>query len=312
MSKQYYISFIDDVIWALRDVTRERPKSLFDNPFFKIFKNAHDMYGLKIQFNLFYRTDYYYGMDEFTLADMTDAYKEEFKANSDWLKLSFHAKQEFPDYPHVNASYEDICELFTMTKNEVIRFAGEKSFGLGIIPHWLPVSLDGCRALYDCGAKVVGATAGIRTQYGGDPSTLPYGHAGRLLQNRKPETMLFTRETKDAAIASSLCAHNHLEDPALYYNDKVVKCVDDEKTGLKFKGFGDNFDINLYSVDEIKAALDKKSNDELIYIGNHEQYFYKEYFAYQPEYEEKIYTVAKTLKEAGRTSLFIEELAEFN
>lgn len=307
---QYYFSFIDDVIWVFRDLTRQRPKSLFDNPFFKILKNAHEKYDLKTQLNLFYRTDYYYGMDEFTLAEVTDAYKEEFRANSDWLKLGFHSFQEFPDYPHVNSTYEDIYKLFNMIKNEVIRFAGEECFAYGVIPHWLPVSFDGCRALYDCGAKLVGVTVGKTMEYGGDPSVLPYGHAQRLLNFKKPETKLFTRDTRDVAIESSICAYNHFDDPALEQNDKVLGYVKDEKTGLNFKKLDDNFDLNLFNVEELKAELERRKNDELICIGNHEQYFFKDYFAYQPEYEEKIYTMAKTLKEAGRECIFIEELVE--
>ena len=32
---------------------------------------------------------------------MTDRFKEEFKANSDWLKLAFHANSELPDKPFI-------------------------------------------------------------------------------------------------------------------------------------------------------------------------------------------------------------------
>ena len=94
MSKQTYF-YIDDVIWLFRDLTRQAPKSIFDNAFMKMLKNAHDKYGLKVQLNVFYRTDFYYGNDEFTLADMTDAYKAEWDANSDWIRFGFHSKQEF-------------------------------------------------------------------------------------------------------------------------------------------------------------------------------------------------------------------------
>ncbi|MBR5157428.1 MAG: hypothetical protein IKW59_06650 [Clostridia bacterium] len=310
MNKQYYFSFIDDVIWVLRDLTRQKPKSIFDNPFFKILKNAHEKYDLKTQLNLFYRTDYYYGMDEFTLAEVTDAYKEEFKANSDWLKLGFHSFQEFPDYPHVNSTYDDIYKLFNTIKNEIIRFAGEECFGYGVIPHWLPVSKDGCRALYDSGAKIVGVTVGKTREFDGDMASLPYGHAQRLLNFKKPETKLFTRDTKDVAIESGICAYNHFDDPALEQNDKVLGYIKDEETGLNLKKLDDNFDLNLFNVEELKAELERRKNDELICIGNHEQYFFKDYFAYQPEYEEKIYLMAKTLKEAGRECIFIEELVE--
>ncbi|MBQ6329038.1 MAG: hypothetical protein IJI35_08505, partial [Kiritimatiellae bacterium] len=69
--------FIDDAIWFLRDIARKRPKSLFDNDFLKPLRDAHDRFGLKLQINLFYRTDFFYGMDEFTLAEVPDAYKAE-------------------------------------------------------------------------------------------------------------------------------------------------------------------------------------------------------------------------------------------
>ena len=313
MNKKYFFSFIDDAIWVFRDLTRKRPRSLFDNPFFAILKNAHDRYGLKTQINLFYRTDYYYGMDEFNLSQMTDAYKAEFTAASDWLKLGFHAYQEFHDYPHVNSSYDDIYKLFHMIKDEVIRFAGEKSFAKGVVPHWVPVSFDGCRALYDCGAELVCVTVGETKDYDGNFDSLPFGHVGRLLQNRKPETKLFTRVTKVVSIANSICGYNHFSDPALFDNDKVLAYVVDSKTGLKFKKLDDNFDLNNYNVEEIREELDRRKNDELICIGNHEQYFFEDYFAYEPDYADRIYEMAKILiEDEKRESIFIEDLANMS
>ena len=313
MHNKYFFSFIDDAIWVFRDLTRKRPDSLFDNPFFAILKNAHDRYGLKTQINLFFRTDYYYGMDEFDLSQMTDAYKAEFTEASDWLKLGFHAYQEFPDYPHVNSTYDDIYKLFSMIRDEVIRFAGEKSFAYGVIPHWVPVSFDGCRALRDCGAELVCVTVGDTKEFDGDFDSLPYGHAGRLLQNRKPETKLFTRVTKDVAIANSICGYNHFSDPALFDNDKVLGYVVDPKTGLKFKKLDDNFDLNNYNVEEIREELDRRKNDELICIGNHEQYFFEDYFAYEPDYAERIYEMAKILiEDEKRECIFIEDLAKMS
>ena len=51
-------------------------------------------------------------------------------------------------------------KLFNMIKKEIFRFAGEKSFGYGIIPHWIPVSFEGCKALKDSGAKLVAVSVG--------------------------------------------------------------------------------------------------------------------------------------------------------
>ena len=310
MEKKYYYYFIDDVIWALRDLTRQKPKSLFDIPLFSVLKKAHDDYGVKTQLNAFYRTDYYYGMDEFTLSEVPDTYKDEFTAASDWLKFSFHSKQEFPDYPHVNATYEDTKKLFELTVNEVRRFAGDNSFTYGIVPHWLPVSKEGCRAIHDCGGKIMSATIGTRVPYSGDPATLPYGHAQRLLNNRQPETMLFTRDTKDLAIAKSICGYNHIDDITFDNNVRTLKYIKDPETGMCFKRTCDGIVLNLFTNEELKAELATRLEDELVGIGNHEQYFYPDYFAYQPEYSEKIYTVGKMMSESGHESIFLEQLVE--
>ena len=53
--------FIDDVIWVFRDIARQKPKSLFDTPFMKMLKTAHDNYGMKTQLNIFFKTDNFYG-----------------------------------------------------------------------------------------------------------------------------------------------------------------------------------------------------------------------------------------------------------
>ena len=132
--------YIDDVIWVFRDLTRQRPKSMFDNPLLGALKEAHERYGLKVQLNCFYRTDFFYGMDEFSLADMTDAYKEEWQASKGWLRIGFHSYQEFPDYPFINADYRDVATVFDRIFGEVKRFAGDGVFTYALVGHWLPIS----------------------------------------------------------------------------------------------------------------------------------------------------------------------------
>ncbi|MBR2915994.1 MAG: hypothetical protein IKC07_00130 [Clostridia bacterium] len=308
MKKAYF--FIDDVIWCLRDLARNKPESLFDVPFFKVLKEAHDRYGIKTQLNLFYRTDYAYGNDEFTLAEVPDTYKKEWEEASDWLKLSFHAKQEFPDYPHVNASYDDIKSVFEDTKREVVRFAGEKSFAYGLVPHWLPVSKAGVKALRDCGVKIMNATFGGQAQdFDGDMSSLPYGHAFRLLQNRQPETKVFTRNTRDTSIEKSICAYNHVPDghPAVYGVD--FSMLYDEETDMYFKHFTSTV-LNLTPYDELEAEFAPLLKNEFVCAATHEQYFFEDYCAYQSDYAEKIYKMGEMLKENGYEYGFIGELVE--
>lgn len=305
--------FCDDVIWVFRDLARKKPASLFANPFLYVLKKANEKFGLKTQLNVFYCTDNYYGNDDFNLSEMPDTYKDEWKANSSWLKIAFHARQEFPDYPYVNASYEQVTEDFLKIKKEVIRFAGEESFTKAIVPHWLPLSYDGCRALYDQGIRTVSATYGERKEYSGDPNTLPYGHAQRLLTNRKPETAVFTRDTNNEAIKSSICGYNHVDDIEAY--EKILpttRGIKDEKTGLIFKRACNGICLNLFTPDTLKNELSRMIEEKYEYIGvgNHEQYFYEDYMAYQPDYAEKIYIMAETLKNKGYECIFIENLPD--
>ena len=301
--------FIDDAIWFLRDLTRQRPKSLFDSPFLKPIKEAHDKYGLKLQINLFYRTDFYYGMDEFTLAEVTDAYKAEWQANKDWLKLGFHSLQEFPDYPWVNINYDDVKKLFLMTKREIDRFAGEGVFTTALVPHWCPMSKDGCRALKDLGVKIMECSVGPRYRYDGDRRRLPYGHAMRIENNRKPETAFFWRDSRDTSILSSVCSYNHITAKQESDTKNSNRYVRDLDTGMAFKHlFNDAPVLNLVDVPTLKADISKLLGKELLVFSNHEQYFFKEYFAYQSDYAEKILVMSEMMSKNGYGFIFIEDL----
>ncbi len=306
MKKCYF--YIDDVIWIFRDLARQKPKSIFDHHFLATLKKAHDMYGLKAQLNVFYRTDFYYGMDEFTLAEMPDTYKAEWEANSDWLRLAVHSLQEFPDYPFVNADYDDVKKVFKLIEKEVIRFAGEKTFTYAVNTHWLPVSKDGCKAFKDCGAILLGASVGNREEYNGDASSLPYGHAQRLLNNRKPETGVFTRPSRDASIAKSICGYNHFTQEISDATLHNLTYYTDEELGLKLKRFCSGPILNLTPADEIENELTAYIGNEFIGCATHEQYFFPEYFAYQSDSEEKVLRHAKYLTENGYEYFFIEEI----
>lgn len=309
MSKKAFF-FIDDVIWVFRELTNQRPASIFDQFFLKSLKETHDKTGLKVQLNVFYRTDYAYGHDEFTLSDMTDAYKAEFEANADWLKIAFHAKQEFPDYPSINADYQDIRDLFLLMEKEVIRFAGEKTWAKrALCTHWLPLSKDACKALHDCGVEMVCCTVGETQEYNGDPGSLPYGHAARLLQNRKPETKVFFRESRDAAISYSACGWNHISDEQFQATANTLDSIMDEESGLRFKAYCNSGTINLCkNFDEVREDICPVLDKDYVGFLIHEQYYYPDYFAYQPDAAAKIDLAATLIADAGFTFVCGEEL----
>ena len=308
--RAYY--YCDDAIWVFRDLARQRPKSLFDNPFLGTCKAVHDKYGFKMQLNCFYRTDFFYGPDEFTLAEMPDTWKAEWQANRDWLKLGFHSLQEFPDYPFVNGDYADVRKVLGMIQGEIERFAGPGIFAKFAVVHWGVVSKEGCRALRDGGITLLQAQCGPRRAYNGDPASLPYGHAMRLLQNRKPETEIFERISENEAIAASVSGYNNLtmeQGKAMFGKFAYLY---DRETGLGMKETEDlqplAAGINLYTAESLPTAFAKVLGNEFVIYGNHEQYFYRDYLAYQPDYLEKLMLCAKILTENGYTYGFAEEL----
>ncbi len=300
--------FIDDVIWVMRDIARERPKSIFDNAYMKMLKRAHDDFGLTVQLNLFYRTDFFYGTDEFTLSEMPDCYKGEFEANAHWLRLAFHAKQEFPDYPYVNATYDDVKHDYNLIVGEIKRFAGESVVADTICPHWLPISRAGCHALADCGVRLVTPTYGNRKHFDGDHNSLPYGHSFRLLQNRQPETMIFNRDGQNAALVNSICAYNHIEQADVDRMCGKNISLADKETGLGFHSMSSGPCLNLHTPDSVRENLEKLLGQEFIGVATHEQYYYKDYYMYQPDYEEKIRIFAKMLADNGYRFVTGDEL----
>jgi len=313
LSGKRAVFYIDDVIWLFRELARNPPKRLFDNPFLKVLKDAHDRYGMKVQLNCFYRTDFFYGTDEFTLAETPDRYKAEWQANKDWLRLGFHSLQEFPDYPFINADSADMKFVVGKIRDEVRRFAGEGVFTHGAVVHWGSCSKDACRALREMGFGIVLASCGPRVPYGGDPSVLPYGHAMRLLQNRKPETCLYRRLSEDTAINSSIGGYNNLTEEQARRTFGVFDYIYDRDVGIGFKELEDYqplaAGINLYALQDLPAELGKVIGKEFVIYSYHEQYFYRDYLAYQPDYAEKVMLCARMLQEAGYGYMFFEDLA---
>ena len=66
---------------------------------------------------------------------------------------------------------------------------------------------------------MVSVSTGDRQEYNGDESSLPYGHAFRLLNNKKPETMVFGRNSRNEAIKYSICGYNHMTEEETQKSD---------------------------------------------------------------------------------------------
>jgi hypothetical protein len=123
---------LDDNIWFLKDINANagKYKSIFENPYLGMLKQVHDTFGTKIHLNLFYQTD------GFNLSQMTDKYRSEWKDNAGWLRLSFHALQEFPDRPYLTAGYDQVKHDCILVIDQIRRFAGEELMGPVTTLHW--------------------------------------------------------------------------------------------------------------------------------------------------------------------------------
>ena len=130
-STRRYAFFFDDCSFFLRSIALNRPKSLFDEMFLGRLKKIHERYGTKFTLNLFYHDDHH----DFCIHDFPTDYKAEFQANSDWLKMAFHAKSEFPDRPYQSADAATLAADFDEVRREVCRFAGPECFIAPMVIH---------------------------------------------------------------------------------------------------------------------------------------------------------------------------------
>ena len=302
--------YIDDAIFIFRDLVAQKPKSCWDHRFLGHVKEAWERYGLKMQLNLFYRNDFFYGVREglFSLKDVPDTWRDEFQQAKEWFRFGFHSLQEYPDYPWISASYDDVKLAWNLIASEVERFAGPGMFATAVTPHWGPMSREGCIALKDCGAKVVWVSRGKRWEYTGDRSILPYGHGYRIENHRKKESAIYWRTGGGDDISVSACGYNHLETDLVEKTRGTYNWIHDKSTGVNFKAFSAGGPcLNLYRLQDIPAALEQPGEPEFYCYATHEQYFYKDYFMYQPDYCEKTLLAAKWMHDHGYRYIFIED-----
>ncbi len=135
---------VDDNIRVFMEIERSRPKSIFDHPYLAMYKRLHEKYDLKIQLNLFYECK------GFTLSDFTSDYREEWKRESDWLKLSFHSRIENVN-PYEFSGYEEVYDDCKRVNDEIIRFASEDSLAKTTTIHYCLATEEGVSAIKDNG-----------------------------------------------------------------------------------------------------------------------------------------------------------------
>lgn len=104
---------IDDVNRVLFEITKneEKYESVFDHDFFRLLKDWHDEYDIKVTLYAFCESN------NFSLDECTDKFANEFNSNSSWLKFGYHGFA--PSVVFENKSYEYfIKEIKRITGSE--------------------------------------------------------------------------------------------------------------------------------------------------------------------------------------------------
>jgi hypothetical protein len=237
----------DDNIWFLRDLARNaaRYSSIFDNAYMAFWREMHRKYDAKVHFNIYYETE------GFNLTQMPAKYRDEWRKNRDWTRLTFHARANDPARPYKDAPAEQVVQDYRLVTREIERFAGKEMLSPATTIHWGEATRDAVIALRREGIRIL---AGYFTFRDGQP-TVSY--------HLDPERTRY------------LTGRDYWKDT---------------ETGVIFVRH--DIVINSYPVDKIVAHLESVAADphqaEVMELMIHEQYFYPDYSAYEPDYRERV------------------------
>jgi len=149
-SEPRYRFSIDDNSFFLRDIAKNNYASLFDCFYLKNLRQLHSKYGTRFVLNIYYTTE-----DGFELPQFPGRYKGQWRDNSDWLKLAFHAYANKPDSPYQNASASKLTADFDKVAEQIIRFASEEVYSPPTVIHWGMVQPEALKPLYERGVRAL-------------------------------------------------------------------------------------------------------------------------------------------------------------
>jgi hypothetical protein len=260
---------IDDNILFLKDLALGDYRSLFDHWYLAFWRSVHQRFGTKVHINIYYQTDpSVWAEDTFQLPQFPDRFKGEWQDNADWLRLTFHARQNKPDRPYKDAGYDELARDYEAVTEQIHRFAGPELSSTFTTVHWAEATWDGVRALKDRGVK---------------------GLIG-LFDQRRGQTP-FTRYYLSEEIADHVAARDYWWDPDM---DMLYVSCDSV--------------VNTYALDDVVPRLEKVASSphtsEVIELLIHEQYFRKELDIYQPDVQEKVLRAVEWVSDRGYKPVF--------
>ena len=144
---------VDDMIRPLENIWRNQDTytSIFDDPFFALFRELHEQYGTYVHMHIYYEN----GDGSFNLSMFPDKYKPEFQKNGSWLKLTFHSRTHKPDSPYKYATYEQVMREGKEVEREIRRFAGAEALSNVTSQHYADSNLHATRAFRNLGFRCI-------------------------------------------------------------------------------------------------------------------------------------------------------------
>ncbi|MFA6928988.1 MAG: hypothetical protein WCT05_01580 [Lentisphaeria bacterium] len=274
-----YAMRIDDNVFFLDEIARERPKSLMQHFYLKNLQKLHDEFGTKFILKCFYRNDHH----PFEMKKFPEQYREEFRANSDWLKLSFHAYSEFPDRPYQHATAARLAADYDLVKAEICRFAGEESFLAPTNVHWAMLPPDLFSVLRERGTKVL--------------------TSGGFLSNR----IIVEGEIVEVGGATCDIGFFYEQDVARHMQTRRCFYDPDHELFLSRTFFCCNIDTQEEIISKIQAEEARDNTSDIMEAVSHEQYAFPNYPQFLPDYFERLRAACQTLTELGYQPVFFSQ-----
>ncbi len=263
--RRYRLSLDDNIIF-LKNLARNARhyKSLFDDPYLAFWHDLHQRYGTKVHINIYYRTE------GFDLSEMPAKFRGQWRDNAHWLRLSFHALQDQPPRPYLDAPAEKLLRDFDMVCEQIVRFAGEELLSPFTTIHWGEATREACRALRKRG--VVGLAGYFQ------------------LRNEKPAVAYYL----DAETTKYLSSHDYWKDVEedLWFitHDLVMNAATPEE---------------IPQILSWKAADPR--TEHVMEVMIHEQYFWPEHPLHLPDFKERVIAAVSWLSENNYLPVFYEE-----
>jgi hypothetical protein len=264
-SQPRYRFSIDDNSFFLRDIAQKNYKSLFDCFYLDILRKLHTKYGARFVLNIYYTTE-----DGFILAQFPDRYKSEWRDNSDWLKLAFHAHSNEPARPYQYAPASRLIADLDKVAEQILRFAGKQTYSPPTVIHWGMVQPTALKPLYERGVRVL---SGYFRLYNG------VWDVNYLLDDVRSEY---------------LSRHDALMDfdSGIVFSRVDIVC---NSTPLE------------RIVPTLEPLAKDPNRAEIMDLFTHEQYFWKFYPNYIPDHAQRLDAAIRWVTEQGYKPVFFHE-----